>query len=81
MGIDAPVRLKISENRLRNRIRLFVKHVGSQAGAAKSIGCSLSYLNDYLNGKRAAGGKILAAFNLKKVVMYEQRENSDELHR
>lgn len=81
METETPARLKISENRLRNRIRLFVNHVGSQTRAAKSIGCSLSYLNDYLNGKRAAGEKILAAFNLKKVVMYEQRENSHELHR
>lgn len=62
--------LKINEARLRGKVLALVQHLGSQVAAARSIGCSASYLNDYLNGRRAAGDKILKAFDLQRVVLY-----------
>ena len=40
-------------------------------GFAELLGISVQYLNDYLGGRRNAGAKILAAMELRRVVMYE----------
>lgn len=63
----------ISEDALLERVKDFVKQAGSQKEAAKKIGCSLGYLNDYLHGRRDAGKKILDSFNLMRTSMYIQK--------
>lgn len=62
---------KITEEELKEKILKIVSDCGSQKEAAKKMGVSLSYLNDYLSGRREAGGKILSALEVKRVLYYE----------
>ena len=62
---------KITEEELKEKILKIVSDCGSQKEAAKYMGVSLSYLNDYLSGRREAGGKILSALEVKRVLYYE----------
>lgn len=61
----------LTESDLFWKITGMVKECGSQKAAAEKLGISLQYLNDYLSGRRNAGAKILAAMELRRVVMYE----------
>lgn len=61
----------INEDRLKEMILKTVSECGSQKEAAKKMGVSASYLNDYLSGRREAGIKILSALELKRICWYE----------
>lgn len=50
----------------------YVGMAGSQSAAAKSLGCSLSYVHDVLAGRRAPGPKILAALGFTRTDYYEK---------
>jgi hypothetical protein len=43
----------------------------SQVGLARRIGCSKSYLNDVLAGRRSIGPLVLSYMGLKRTVVYE----------
>jgi predicted transcriptional regulator len=61
----------ITESDLYDLIQCMIYEQGSQAAVAKKLGISTAYLNDYLSGRRAAGAKILAALELRRVISYE----------
>jgi hypothetical protein len=60
-----------TESDLYDLIQGMVYKFGSQATVADRLGISTAYLNDYLSGRRAAGAKILAALELRRVISYE----------
>lgn len=60
-----------TESELYEMIERMISELGSQLAVAKKLGVSSAYLNDYLSGRRAAGAKILAALELRRVISYE----------
>lgn len=61
----------ITEQQLFSYIQSEIKKSGSQKAFANQLGISISYLNDYLSGRRKAGSKILSALDLIRVVHYK----------
>jgi predicted transcriptional regulator len=61
----------MSESELMKLINAMVEKYGSQAEVADKLKISRAYLNDYLSGRRQAGGKILSALELRRVITYE----------
>ena len=65
-----------TESDLYDLIQGMVYERGSQAAVAQTLGISTAYLNDYLSGRRAAGAKILAALELRRVISYESTQEA-----
>ncbi len=61
----------MNESDLIKLINAMVEKCGSQAAVADKLKISRAYLNDYLSGRRQAGGKILDALELRRVITYE----------
>jgi len=64
-----------------SRIRDDVGAEGSQKALAAKLEVSETYLSDVLRGRRAAGNKILARYNLRAVTSYhpvEDKENKEK---
>ncbi len=52
-------------------LRALIATHGSQLSVARELGVSAAYLNDILQGRRAAGPKVLKKLGLKRVTRYE----------
>jgi hypothetical protein len=52
-------------------LRAAIEREGSQTAFAKGSGVNRSYINEVLNGKRHAGGRVLKALGLRKVYVVE----------
>lgn len=63
----------LSAEDVRQIITEKIKELGSQRAFAKYAGVSAAYVNDYLQGYRAAGKALLTAVGLEKVEMYQQK--------
>lgn len=55
---------------VRVRLRAMAVIEGSQRALAKKIGCSATFLNDILLGKREPSGVVLTYIGLKRKVTY-----------
>lgn len=53
-------------------LRAAVDKAGTQTAFAKKHGVSISYVNDVLQGRRAAGAKILKALGLESQLTYRK---------
>jgi DNA-binding transcriptional regulator YdaS (Cro superfamily) len=55
-----------------------VEAEGSQKALAARLEVSETYLSDVLRGRRAAGNKILARYNLRAVTSYHAAEHKEK---
>jgi transcriptional regulator with XRE-family HTH domain len=72
---------KLTEEEFLGLIRDDVETEGSQKALAARLEVSETYLSDVLRGRRAAGSKILARYNLRAVTSYhpfEDKENKQK---
>lgn len=63
----------MTEDQVIERVRFEVKRSGSMRAYARTIGVTVSYVSDLLNGRRAPGPKILDPLGLEKVKVIEYR--------
>jgi DNA-binding phage protein len=52
-------------------LRAAIEREGSQTAFAKGYGVNRSHINEVLNGKRHASGRLLKALGLRKVYVVE----------
>jgi len=72
---------QLTQEEFLSRIREDVETEGSQKALAARLEVSETYLSDVLRGRRAAGNKILARYNLRAVTSYhpvEDKENKEK---
>lgn len=72
---------QLTQDEFLSRIRDDVEAEGSQKALAAKLEVSETYLSDVLRGRRAAGNKILARYNLRAVTSYhpvEDKENKEK---
>ncbi|HEU5236098.1 MAG TPA: helix-turn-helix domain-containing protein [Pyrinomonadaceae bacterium] len=72
---------QLTQEEFLSRIRDDVEAEGSQKALAAKLEVSETYLSDVLRGRRAAGNKILARYNLRAVTSYhpvEDKENKEK---
>ena len=72
---------QLTQEEFLSRIREDVEAEGSQKALAARLEVSETYLSDVLRGRRAAGNKILARYNLRAVTSYhpvEDKENKEK---
>ena len=72
---------QLTQEEFLSRIREDVETEGSQKALAAKLEVSETYLSDVLRGRRAAGNKILARYNLRAVTSYhpvEDKENEEK---
>jgi predicted XRE-type DNA-binding protein len=62
----------MTDDDLKRLLERAVKSAGSQKAAAESLGVSQAYLCDVMNGRAAAGDKILTSLGLRKRIVYER---------
>lgn len=55
---------------VRTRLRALAALEGGQRALARKIGCSPTFLNDILLGKREPAGKVIAHLGLRRQVTY-----------
>lgn len=69
---------QLTQDEFLSRIRDDVETEGSQKALAAKLEVSETYLSDVLRGRRAAGNKILARYNLRAVTSYHPVENKEK---
>jgi hypothetical protein len=69
---------KLTQEEFLGLIRDDVETEGSQKALAAKLEVSETYLSDVLRGRRAAGGKILARYNLRAVTSYHPLEDKEK---
>jgi len=72
---------QLTQDEFLSLIRDDVETEGSQKALAAKLEVSETYLSDVLRGRRAAGNKILARYNLRAVTSYhpvEDKENEEK---
>ena len=72
---------QLTQEEFLSRIRDDVEAEGSQKALAAKLEVSETYLSDVLRGRRTAGNKILARYNLRAVTSYhpvEDKENKEK---
>jgi hypothetical protein len=72
---------QLTQEEFLSRIRDDIEAEGSQKALAAKLEVSETYLSDVLRGRRAAGNKILARYNLRAVTSYhpvEDKENKEK---
>jgi transcriptional regulator with XRE-family HTH domain len=68
---------KLTQEEFLGLIRDDVETEGSQKALAAKLEVSETYLSDVLRGRRAAGSKILARYNLRAVTSYHPLEDKE----
>jgi transcriptional regulator with XRE-family HTH domain len=68
---------KLTQEEFLGLIRDDVETEGSQKALAAKLEVSETYLSDVLRGRRAAGSKILARYNLRAVTSYHSFEDKE----
>jgi transcriptional regulator with XRE-family HTH domain len=68
---------KLTQEEFLGLIRDDVETEGSQKALAARLEVSETYLSDVLRGRRAAGSKILARYNLRAVTSYHPLEDKE----
>ena len=69
---------KLTQEEFLGLIRDDVEAEGSQKALAAKLDVSETYLSDVLRGRRSAGNKILARYNLRPVTSYEATEKEEK---
>jgi transcriptional regulator with XRE-family HTH domain len=76
---------QLTQDEFLGLIRDDVEAEGSQKALAAKLDVSETYLSDVLRGRRSAGNKILARYNLRPVTSYapapqqeKEKENEDK---
>lgn len=69
---------QLTQDEFLSRIREDVETEGSQKALAAKLEVSETYLSDVLRGRRAAGSKILARYNLRAVTSYHPVEDKEK---
>ena len=69
---------QLTQEEFLGLIRDDVEAEGSQKALAAKLDVSETYLSDVLRGRRSAGNKILARYNLRPVTSYEAAEKDEE---
>lgn len=65
----------MTEEEVREDLRLALQVWKSQRQYAASIGVSEQYIADILKGRRSPGPAVLSALGLKKIVTYEREKD------
>lgn len=63
-----------SNDQLREKVRQMVDYDNTQKAIAARLGVSGVYLSDFLNGRRAAGPKILSGLGYEIEPFYREAE-------
>jgi transcriptional regulator with XRE-family HTH domain len=69
---------QLTQEEFLSLIRDDVEAEGSQKALAARLEVSETYLSDVLRGRRAAGNKILARYNLRAVTSYHPAEHKEK---
>jgi ribosome-binding protein aMBF1 (putative translation factor) len=69
---------QLTQEEFLSRIRDDIEAEGSQKALAAKLEVSETYLSDVLRGRRAAGNKILARYNLRAVTSYHPVEDKED---
>ena len=69
---------QLTQEEFLGLIRDDVETEGSQKALAARLEVSETYLSDVLRGRRAAGNKILARYNLRAVTSYHPVEDKEK---
>jgi len=69
---------QLTQEEFLSLIRDDVETEGSQKALAARLEVSETYLSDVLRGRRAAGNKILARYNLRAVTSYHPVEDKEK---
>ena len=69
---------QLTQDEFLSLIRDDVETEGSQKALAAKLEVSETYLSDVLRGRRAAGNKILARYNLRAVTSYHPVEDKEK---
>jgi transcriptional regulator with XRE-family HTH domain len=69
---------QLTQEEFLGLIRDDVEAEGSQKALAAKLDVSETYLSDVLRGRRSAGNKILARYNLRPVTSYEAAEKEEK---
>ncbi|HJZ79724.1 MAG TPA: hypothetical protein VKD91_05245 [Pyrinomonadaceae bacterium] len=69
---------QMTQEEFLSLIRDDVETEGSQKALAAKLEVSETYLSDVLRGRRAAGNKILARYNLRAVTSYHPVEDKEK---
>jgi hypothetical protein len=69
---------QLTQDEFLSLIRDDVETEGSQKALAARLEVSETYLSDVLRGRRAAGNKILARYNLRAVTSYHPVEEKEK---
>lgn len=65
----------MTEQDIRHKILIEVDRSNASA-VARKIGCSASYLSDYLHGKRDAGALIQRYLGVERVISYRKKRKT-----
>lgn len=68
---------QLTQEEFLSLIRDDVETEGSQKALAAKLEVSETYLSDVLRGRRTAGNKILARYNLRPVTSYQPTEDKE----
>jgi len=69
---------QLTQEEFLGLIRDDVEAEGAQKALAAKLDVSETYLSDVLRGRRSAGNKILARYNLRPVTSYEAAEKEEK---
>jgi transcriptional regulator with XRE-family HTH domain len=69
---------QLTQEEFLGLIRDDVEAEGSQKALAAKLDVSETYLSDVLRGRRSAGNKILARYNLRPVTSYEAAQKEEK---
>jgi len=69
---------QLTQEEFLGLIRDDVEAEGSQKALAAKLDVSETYLSDVLRGRRSAGNKILARYNLRPVTSYEAAQKQEK---
>ena len=69
---------QLTQDEFLSLIRDDVEAEGSQKALAARLEVSETYLSDVLRGRRAAGNKILARYNLRAVTSYHPVQDKEK---
>jgi hypothetical protein len=69
---------QLTQEEFLGLIRDDVETEGSQKALAAKLDFSETYLSDVLRGRRSAGNKILARYNLRPVTSYAPAEKEEK---
>jgi transcriptional regulator with XRE-family HTH domain len=69
---------QLTQEEFLSLMRDDVETEGSQKALAARLEVSETYLSDVLRGRRAAGNKILARYNLRPVTSYHPVEEKEK---